>query len=212
MVRTTDRELLTLIGDGDREAFRLLYDRYSDRLYRYAVLRLGDAATAEDVVQEVFLAVWIGADAYEGRSSVTTWLFGIAHNKVGEAVRGRARVGLLRGGPGDESDHDDGLVAGGEAGRAAVVTADARQDERLWVLGALRSLAEDDREVLFLAYYADLSTREMAAVCGIPEGTVKSRLFHARQRLAERLEPDRWDEGLRTVDRTGSGGDHHERT
>ncbi len=195
MVGKTDRELLALINEGDREAFRLLYSRYADRLYRYAVLRLGDEAAAEDVVQEVFLSVWQGAAAFEGRSSVATWLFGVAHNKVGEALRGRARVGLLRGGP----DSDEAVT-------------DASKDERLWVLEALRSLDEDHREVLFLAYYADLDTREMAAVCGVPEGTIKSRLFHARRRLAERLGPEREDVDRGTVARTGIGGDDRGRT
>ncbi len=198
MVRTTDRELLALIGDGDREAFRLLYERYADRLYRYAVLRLGGAAAAEDAVQDVFLAVWEGAAGYEGRSSVATWLFGVAHHKVAGVIRGRARAGLPRAGPGEEGDPDH--EAGGSVG-------DPDRDERLWVLDALRSLAEDHREVLFLAYYAGLSTREMAAVCGVPEGTIKSQLFHARRRLADRLEPDRED-----PDRLSFGGDDHERT
>ncbi|MHB0885057.1 MAG: RNA polymerase sigma factor [Bacillota bacterium] len=133
--------------------------------------------------------------AFEGRSSVATWLFGVAHHKAAEALRGRARLGLLRGGP----DSDEAVT-------------DASENERLWVLDALRSLDVDHREVLFLAYYADLDTREMAAVCGVPEGTIKSRLFHAKRRLAERLEPDRADSGRGIADRTGIGGDGHERT
>lgn len=168
-----DARLVALVAAADREAFRLLYERYADRLFRYAVLRLGDAAAAEDAVQETFLAVWKDAAAYEGRSSVSTWLFGIAHHKVNAVVRGRARETPLAG----------EALAGDEPGPDR----EEPSDERLRVLAAIRSLTEEHREVLFLAYYQGLGVRETAAVCGIPEGTVKSRLHHARRMLAERL-------------------------
>ncbi len=170
----TDADLIAGIARNDRGAFRLLYERYADRLFRYAVLRLGEEASAEDAVQETFLAVWKGAARFEGRSAPSTWLFGIAHHQVSAVIRTRSRAPTLHLPPPDLAPSE---LADG-----------ADRSDRVWILDAMRSLSEEHREVLFLAYYMDLDGRQMAEVCGVPEGTVKSRLFHARRLLAARLE------------------------
>ncbi len=164
-----DAHLLEQVGTGDEEAFSQLYDRFADRVFRYAFTLLRDRHLAEEVTQETMLAVWNEAKTYSGRSRVSTWIFGIARNQAHRLLDQEIR----------SRRHSEEPVSVPDP--AATVN---REEA---VLAALSSLSEPQREVVFLTFYAGLSYSEIATLLGVPEGTVKSRMFHARQKLAEVL-------------------------
>jgi len=176
LAQLADEQLLDLIGSGSEAAFSLLFDRYADRLYRYSLLRLRDPGLAEDAVQETLLAVWQGAAArYSGKSRTSTWLFGICHNKTLELGRTRSRT------PADIPPSELELVGGKAHDQAHLA-------EVLSVRAALAQLSPEQRDVVVLAFYLEQTYAEIAEILDIPEGTVKSRMYHARRNLARHLE------------------------
>jgi len=173
---TTDLELVNRARMGDRPAFHELLDRHAAFLYGLAVSLVGNAADAEDIVQETLFGAFRGLGAFQGRSSVKTWLTGILVRQTAMRHR-RARrwtAGPIPPGPDGE---------GGPCVSAPTEAADARMDVRV----ALMGLSSDHREVVVLRELHGLSYDEMARALGIPRGTVESRLFRARRALQERL-------------------------
>ncbi|MDD4903135.1 MAG: RNA polymerase sigma factor [Candidatus Bipolaricaulis sp.] len=164
-----DRRLLARVARGDEDSLRVFYDRFAERVLRYAYTLLHRRHLAEDVVQETMVAVWNGAGRFGGRSKVSTWVFGIARHRALDLLRREIR---------GERVPDVPLTLPDPA--PAV-------ERREHVLSALSSLPEDQREVVFLTFYEGLSYKEIAAALAIPEGTVKSRMFHAKRKLAEAL-------------------------
>lgn len=171
-----DAQLLKEIAAGDRAAFTTLYRRYHRRLFAFIYRRLDDQEAAEDVLQEVMFEVWKKAGSFAGRSKPSTWLFGIARYKTLNALRAYARPSA----PEEEMAEFADESAGPED-RAA-----ARSEQEV-VQAALGRLGPEHREVLEMAYYEELSLAEIAEIVGVPPGTVKSRLFHARQQLKSLL-------------------------
>ena len=172
----SDVELLKLIAAGDRNAFEALYHRFADRLYRFAVLRLGDEGLAADAVHDTLLAVWQGAASrFQGRSQGSTWLFGICYNKIANISGRRARS------PDPVSDEQLQVVAGSNSPEQDLVP------DTVVVRQALQQLEPGHRDVVLLAFYLDQTYEEISEVLSIPVGTVKSRIFHARKKLARLL-------------------------
>jgi RNA polymerase sigma-70 factor (ECF subfamily) len=165
----SDRELIADVANGDETAFRQLYERFADRVYRYAYTILRGKHLAEEVAQETMIAVWKGASKFAGRSKVSTWIFGIARNQAYSLVRKEIRT---------ERVPDVSLIQPDPAPGIH------RQE---MVARALERLSDDHREVVFLTFYEGLSYREIASILDIPTGTVKSRMFHAKKQLAEVL-------------------------
>lgn len=165
-----DRELVARVARGDGEAFRELYARYADRAFRYALTVLRNRHLAEEAAQETMVAVWKGARTFEGRSTVSTWIFGIARHQAFRLLRREAR-----GAREPQLPEEPDAMAGAEL--------------EVRVRRALDELPADQREAVFLAFYGGLSYAEIAQVQGVPEGTVKSRVFHAKRKLAEVLRP-----------------------
>jgi RNA polymerase sigma-70 factor (ECF subfamily) len=163
------REMLAKVANQDSTAFQQLYDLFADRVYRYAFTILHNKHLAEDVAQETMIAVWKGADRFAGRSQVSTWIFGIARNQAFTLLRKETRA--------EKKDMPEPV----QADPAPHIL----QHER--VLTALNALSDDHREVVYLTFYEGLSYGEIAGVLGIPSGTVKSRMFHAKRKLAEVL-------------------------
>ena len=164
-----DRELLSLVAARDEAAFQRLYGRYADRVFRYALTLLRDRHLAEEVVQETMVAVWRGAGSFKGGSQVSTWIFGIARNQA-HALRRREARGAR--------EPEEPLVLPDPAGPL-------EREGR--VLAALEGLPPEQREVVVLAFYEGLSYREIAELLGVPEGTVKSRMYFAKRKLREEL-------------------------
>ena len=174
----TDRSTLARVAAGDQRALAELYTRHGQALLAYAEGLLGERQAAEEALQDTFLAVWRAAASFEGRSAVRTGLFGIC--------RRQALTRLRRPGPGTVPVDSAGELPAGEPGPEAIAL--ARADARA-VGAAISALSPRHREVLDLAFGAGMSYRDIATVLGVPEGTVKSRLFQARNHLARALAP-----------------------
>ena len=163
------RDLLAKVANQDSAAFHQLYDLFADRVYRYAFTILHDKHLAEEIAQETMVAVWNGANRFAGRSKASTWIFGIARNQAFTLLRKEKR---------SENTGVPELVQADPSKQLI-------QHER--VMTALKELSADHREVIYLTFYEGLSYGEISGILGIPSGTVKSRMFHAKQKLAEVL-------------------------
>jgi RNA polymerase sigma-70 factor (ECF subfamily) len=165
----SDRELIADVAKGSEDAFKQLYDRFADRVYRYAYTILRARHLAEEVAQETMIAVWKGASKYAGRSKASTWMFGIARNQAYSLIRKEIRTKRVPDVPLVQPDPAPGIH---------------RQEK---VARAMEQLSDDHREVVFLTFYEGLSYGEVASILDIPTGTVKSRMFHAKKKLGEAL-------------------------
>jgi RNA polymerase sigma-70 factor (ECF subfamily) len=173
-----DRELLVRIAARDRSALRSLYQRYARRIQRFAARMTHDDGVAEEIVDDTFLAVWDGAARFRGDSQPSTWLFGIAYRRALKALEYRsARLPLAL--PSQATTN--------ERSRADVANDSTDAEIIDWVEAGLATLSDEHRAVLELTYYLGLSCEEVAHVLQCPLGTVKSRLFHARERLRNAL-------------------------
>lgn len=168
--------LLARIGTGDRQAMEQLYRAYQSRVYRFARSRLNDSFAAADVLHETMIEIWRHAGRFEGRSRALTWILGIANHKVMDQLRKQSRHVVQEP---DESLPDS------ESPTAESLVETAQNQTR--VLECLSRLSEKHREVLHLAFYQDLPYGEIAALVGCPEGTVKTRVFHAKEALKKCL-------------------------
>ena len=179
-MQANDAELVHRIRGGDESAFRELVNRYGDSLYGLACSVLGNAADADEVLQETFLGAFRRLGAFEGRSSVKTWLVRILLNHASKLRRSRRvrRAGSLpeQLGP---NDNDGG---GPQTTSPAAIV-----ESRLDLNAMLAVLSPDHREVIVLRELQQMSYDEIAAALRIPRGTVESRLHRARQELKRRF-------------------------
>ena len=167
----TDEQLILDFQKGSQEAFTELFLRYRELIYAFFRRRVIDPAHAEELAQETFLAVLRGAQRYEPRATFRTYLFAIAFKILANDRR--------------KSAHS----SNGTTPRSECAELSAREntDAGLWVREAIEKLDADDREVLLLREYEDLSYEEIAGVMRVPINTVRSRLFRARMALKEIL-------------------------
>lgn len=173
---TTDEMLLASIASGDRTAMHTLYSRHNVRVYRFILRMLRDAATAEDLVSQVFLDVWRTARQFEGRAQVSTWLLSIARFKALTALRQRQH---------EDIDQDDVLEIADSADTPEAALDRSRTGDIL--RACVAQLSDAHREIITLVYYLEKSVEEAGRIIGIPASTVKTRMFYARKQLAELL-------------------------
>lgn len=189
-VRPSDEELWGSIAAGDEAAFGELFDRYSRPVYNHAFRSTGSWSTAEDITQATFLVAWRRRrDARLVDGSALPWLLVIASNAARTEWRSARRwLALLRRLPADR--HTDGDLAEEVAARL--------DDERRMaeVLPAVRRLPPAEREAVALCLWSGVSYPDAAAVLGVSEAAVRSRVSRARGRLA-RLVPEEIQEGKR---------------
>lgn len=181
----TDQNLVARIAAGDRQAVPPLFHRYHDRLYRYLARMLRNEAMAEEIANEVFVEVWRSAARYRGESSVSTWMFGIARNRALSSLRKRREAEL-------DSEHAESIADTAETPAEALESKSSAQELRR----CMNQLSDDHREVIQLTYFQEMPIREIAELLGIPENTVKTRMFHARRRLKEIIEAAQAGGGL----------------
>jgi RNA polymerase sigma-70 factor, ECF subfamily len=173
-----DQALLIGIVAGDEAALEEVVRRYHARLWRYVSRRVsGDLALIEDVLQEVFLAVWHGAARFRGEASVAVWIFGIAHFQTLHALRTRQRGADII-----EFPEEDSAFA------PVIPSAEDAALRRIHLMEALGRLSPAHREVLDLVCLHGFSMQETGEILGIPPGTVKSRLSLARRALVAALQ------------------------
>jgi RNA polymerase sigma-70 factor (ECF subfamily) len=168
---TDDAGLIERVGAGDRAAMKLLYERHSDALYHFLRMRLRDPFEAADVMQEVFLEIWRTAGRFEARSSARTWIFGIGRNKAIDRMRRGARVVTGEPDPDLPDDAPDPETVAAAASDAARVRE------------CIARLSEAHRSAIHLAFYGELPYGEIADIEGVPVGTVKTRILHAKRLL-----------------------------
>ncbi|HUO86567.1 MAG TPA: sigma-70 family RNA polymerase sigma factor [Thermoanaerobaculia bacterium] len=179
--RATDPDdelaLLERVRAGDRTAFEALYRRFRRPLAAYLLRMTGSPEATDELIDDTLLVVWRQADRFDGRSRLSTWIFGIAYRKALKHLERRRREESRRG----ESDAEP--VAAGEAPDRH----QARRELARQVATALHRLPSGQRDVVVLTYYHGLSYPEIASLIDCPLGTVKTRMFHARRKLAQLL-------------------------
>jgi RNA polymerase sigma-70 factor (ECF subfamily) len=180
---TSDAELLRQMRAGTAPAFAALYQRHQGPLYRFALLRCGSPDTAADIVQEAFMGLLTGRFQFDPlRGQLQHFLFGVARNLILKFEEPRRRqLALPDCGDDDEAEPE---LADESAGPLARLLDNEAAEE---VRRALSLLAPHYRDVVILYEMHDLSYAEIAAVCQVDIGTVRSRLSRARSALAKRL-------------------------
>jgi RNA polymerase sigma-70 factor, ECF subfamily len=170
----TDEQLVLAFQGGSREAFEELFERYREPVYRFFRRRLDHPARAEELAQECFLALLQNVARYQPRASFRSYLYGIAMNLVFAERRKSGREV-------SENEKLDQRVDG-HGGQAAT-------DAGILVREALGQLQNDEREILMLREYEQLSYEEIGGLMSVPVNTVRSRLFRARMAMKEQLVP-----------------------
>ena len=173
---TTDEALMQRIAKGDQRAMQVLFGRHNVRVYRFILRIVSNATVAEDLTSDVFLDVWRQADRFEARSQVSTWLLAIARFKSLSALRSRAH-----------EQYDEDFVANIEDPSDDPEASMQKNDKSVVLRKCLEQLSPAHREIIDLVYYHEKSVAEVAHIVGMPENTVKTRMFYARKRLAELL-------------------------
>ncbi len=168
---TSDEQLILELQQGSDEAFTELFLRYRERVYGFFRRRMNDAAQAEELAQETFVAVLRAAQRYEPRATFRAYLFGIAFNILA-AYRRKSALNLTKP---DRAPDEPSDPSG------------TNTDNVIWVRQAVERLEVGEREVLLLREFEELSYEEIAKILHAPVNTVRSRLFRARMALREIL-------------------------
>jgi RNA polymerase sigma-70 factor (ECF subfamily) len=163
--------LLDAVKRGRRGEFDALYRIYHPRLWRFLVHMMRRPEAIEEVLNDTMMVVWQRADSFDGRSKLSTWIFGIAYRK---ALKALSRQDLPVGG----DDADEPMDTGpGPEQRLGLAHLRGRLRE------AMAELSLEHRAVVELCYFHDMAYAEIADVVGCPPETVKTRVFYARRRL-----------------------------
>jgi RNA polymerase sigma-70 factor (ECF subfamily) len=173
-------QLLERIGREDQRAFRDLYKAFSRKVYAYVLNMLRDHARAEEVVVDTFYEIWRHPQRFRGDSQFSTWLIGIARRKALMVFRARRPDELHD----DLDDVAETTASDTPDGYAEL----AGKQRREGVQHCMSKLSDEHRECLHLVFYEGMSLAEVADVQNCPEGTVKTRLFHARQKIRNCLQ------------------------
>jgi len=184
MQSDSDQDLVLRVAKGDRLAFRTLYARHNVRVFRFILRFIKDEGQAEDLIGEVFLDVWRQADRFEGRSSVSTWILGMARFKALSSLRKTTEA---------ELDEEQAAAIADDADTPETVS--QKLDKAKAIRRCIDQLSPEHREIVDLVYYQEKSISEVAEIVGIPENTVKTRMFYARKRLQELMQSAGVDRG-----------------
>jgi RNA polymerase sigma-70 factor (ECF subfamily) len=171
MRHENDTERLRAIAAGDRRALEELYLAYHRRLARFLARFIGNFQNVEEIINDTFMVVWSGAKDFRHASQVSTWIFGIAYRTALKALRSQARTAARRIDEFAEQSVDP--------------TAETEQHD--WLNRGLAMLPDEQRLTLELVYHMGYSLEEIAEITDVPVGTVKARMFHAREKLRRHL-------------------------
>ncbi|HET7433362.1 MAG TPA: RNA polymerase sigma factor [Thermoanaerobaculia bacterium] len=178
MKHLSDQELMALVQAGDYSPASEIYDRYSSRIYNFALRFLKNSEAAEDATQEVFVKMIKHANQFHGDAKLSTWLFSITANWCRD---------YLRKSDNKAKESDDVLVTlPGPSELSPDRALEARED-RDRVQRALLMLTPEQREAILLSRYQGLSYAEIAQISGCSEGAVKTRVFRAMETLKKAL-------------------------
>ena len=177
----SDEDLMLRYGRGDARAFEALYLRHRLPLYRFLLRQVGNAATAEELFQDLWMRVVNSRGRYEVRAKFTSWIYAIAHNRLMDFYRADGRASFL------SHEESESVL---EDTPAAEISADLRLDRKRAVerlLAALGELPGAQREAFLLQQEGELSVEEIAAATGVSRETAKSRLRYAVKKLRASL-------------------------
>ncbi|HKC26334.1 MAG TPA: sigma-70 family RNA polymerase sigma factor [Thermoanaerobaculia bacterium] len=180
-----DADVVRRILAGDADLFGVLVDRYRVRLFRFIQRFTNDAEDARDVTQDVFLKVYGALDSYDSKYKFSTWLFRIAGNAAIDHLRRRRIRALPLDLPPDEEGSERRVDP--KELRPDPYEDLARRRLRTALDAAIERLPDDYRELISLRHYGELPYEEIAELKGMPLGTVKNKLFRARQALRDLL-------------------------
>jgi RNA polymerase sigma-70 factor, ECF subfamily len=171
---------------GDKQAFDALVESLRGRAFHVARALVGSHDDAMELSQEAFLKVYKSRDTFRDGEPFLPWFHRILRNTCFSFLRDNKRARSLTSSAGEDDEDFDFEIVDDEPGPGEAVVADERA-QSFWK--AFRSLGARDREILALRHFKELSYKEIAGALAVPEGTVMSRLFHARRRLREKLDP-----------------------
>ena len=175
-----DGQLVELVAQQDAGALEALYDRYGRAAYSLARRILTEETLAQDVVQEVFLSLWRDARRFDaGRGTVATYLLSMTHHRAVDVVRREEKLRRWR-------TSDEGLELAPDP-KARVEDEVEASERRAEVRAALKDLPDPQRQALLLAYFGGYTQREVAALVGVPLGTVKTRMAAGMRKMKEAL-------------------------
>ena len=177
-----DEQLVSLIVQQDQGGLGALYDRYGKAVFGLAYNLLGDAGQTEEVVQEVFLRVWLRASTYRPeRGRLQTWIMSMAHHRAIDELRKRRRQR-------DILETEARLILMDSRAQEDTAAKEAEQREESGIVRkALESLPEEQRQVIRMSYYEGYSQTEIAELLQRPLGTVKTRMRLGMQKLKTAL-------------------------
>jgi RNA polymerase sigma-70 factor (ECF subfamily) len=178
---TSDARLLARVAGGDREAFERLYHVYFPRLTRFLSRSTRNLQLIEEIVNDTMLVVWKKAPSWDASCKVSTWIFAIAWRRARKSLGALGSINAAF----EEVDAEPDLLEAGADSQPDQQFARLRQHQA--VDAALNALPAEQRAVVQLTYFHDMAYADIADVMGCPENTVKTRMFHARRRLATLL-------------------------
>jgi RNA polymerase sigma-70 factor (ECF subfamily) len=170
--RLSERDLIHRVAARDRQAFETLYRRYAPRVFRYLSSQIRQREIVEETVDDVMMVVWETAGRYNATSQLSTWILGIAHYK---ALKARARVST------SDAEFQESEHGGIETHSPEALIAERELIDK--IRQAMNALSPEQRAVVELTFYHGRSYAEIAEILDCPVNTVKTRMFHARQRL-----------------------------
>jgi len=183
----SDADCMQRYRNGDAQAFRILYARYREKLHRYTLRLSGKASEAEEIFQDVWMAVVNGKDRYQPDAPFAAWLFGIAHRRAAD----RWRV-LGRHAPDAVDPHENADDAIEHHAASPLHAPDRHLDNDALgkaLVEAVKALPLPQREAFLMKAEGELSLEDIAFATGTTRETVKSRLRYAQQKLRETLQP-----------------------
>jgi RNA polymerase sigma factor (sigma-70 family) len=181
MKHLSDQELMRIVQGGDFSPASEIYDRYSGRIYNFALRFLKNPEAAEDATQEVFVKMIKHANQFQGDAKLSTWLFSITANWCRD---------YLRKADNKVKETDDVLVTLAAPAELGPDRALERREDQIRIQRALEVLTAEQREAILLSRYQGLSYAEIAQIAGCSEGAVKTRVFRAMETLKKLLSVD----------------------
>ncbi|MBL8920985.1 MAG: sigma-70 family RNA polymerase sigma factor [Myxococcaceae bacterium] len=178
----SERVLLSRLRRNDASAFETLVRLHQDRVYDFCVRMLNDREEAFDLTQEIFLSIHQNVDKFRADAKLTTWIFRISRNHCLNRLKYLKRRG--RGRSEEFGEVNEHAISESMGGSSAPDDAVVRQRERQLVHKAIEELDEEQRSLVVLRDVEGLSYDEIMEITELPEGTVKSRLHRAREKLA----------------------------
>ena len=170
--RESDTELLSAVAAGDRRALKALYLGYQPRVARFLLRFMRCRENIEEIINDTFMVVWRNADDFRGASQVSSWIFGIAYRMALKSIR-------------RQKNHSAARITG--EWRVHTVDPVLEAEVQDWVMHGLNRLPDEQRLALELACHMGYSLLEIADITDAPIGTVKARMFLARQKLRQQL-------------------------